>query len=85
MITQLQFPAVHDRTQASCTYTSTSCAPPVVQLEGRTELLQELLGGMDPNDPPFVEPPFMCDYGTNIFMGSGSYMNFGCTVLDACK
>jgi maltose O-acetyltransferase len=54
-------------------------------LEGRTELLQELLGGMDASDPPFIEPPFACDYGSNIHMGAGSYMNFGCTVLDACK
>lgn len=59
--------------------------PPPLQLEGRTELLQELLGGMDTSDPPFIEPPFVCDYGGNIYMGAGSYMNFGCTVLDACK
>jgi len=52
---------------------------------GRAELLQQLLGGMDPNDPPFIEPPFMCDYGYNVHMGSGSYMNFGCTILDGCK
>eukprot|EP00878_Enallax_costatus_P018667 GHUV01019662.1.p1 GENE.GHUV01019662.1~~GHUV01019662.1.p1 ORF type:complete len:167 (-),score=12.99 GHUV01019662.1:417-917(-) len=49
------------------------------------EVLKELLGSMDDNDPPFIEPPFYCDYGYNIHMGSGAYMNFGCTVLDACK
>eukprot|EP00882_Tetradesmus_deserticola_P003761 GHRQ01003976.1.p1 GENE.GHRQ01003976.1~~GHRQ01003976.1.p1 ORF type:complete len:210 (+),score=72.72 GHRQ01003976.1:105-734(+) len=54
-------------------------------LEGRTELLQQLLGGMDESDPPFIEPPFYCDYGYNIHMGSGSYANFGFTVLDACR
>jgi maltose O-acetyltransferase len=54
-------------------------------LEGRTELLQQLLGGIDPADPPFIEPPFYCDYGYNIHMGSGSYANFGFTVLDACR
>jgi len=57
----------------------------LLQIEGRTELLQQLLGSLDPDDPPFIEPPFMCDYGSNIYIGSGSYMNFGCTVLDACK
>jgi acetyltransferase-like isoleucine patch superfamily enzyme len=54
-------------------------------LEGRTELLQQLLGGMDAADPPFIEPPFYCDYGYNIHMGSSSYANFGLTVLDACR
>lgn len=54
-------------------------------LEGRTELLQQLLGGVDAADPPFIEPPFYCDYGYNIHMGSGSYANFGLTVLDACR
>lgn len=56
----------------------------MLQPEGRTELLQQLLGSMDPADPPFIEPPFVCDYGSNLHIGSGSYMNFGCTVLDAC-
>lgn len=54
-------------------------------IEGRAELLQQLLGGMDPADPPFIEPPFYCDYGYNIYMGAGSYANFGFTVLDACR
>jgi acetyltransferase-like isoleucine patch superfamily enzyme len=54
-------------------------------LEGRTELLQQLLGSIDAADPPFIEPPFYCDYGYNIHMDSGSYANFGFTVLDACR
>lgn len=44
-----------------------------------------MLGSIDEKDPPFIEPPFYCDYGYNIHMGSGSYMNFGCTILDGCK
>jgi maltose O-acetyltransferase len=51
-------------------------------LEGRTALLKELLGSIDKADPPFIEPPFSCDYGSNIKLGSGVYMNFGCIILD---
>ncbi len=38
---------------------------------GRAALLKELLGSMDDNDPPFIEPPFACDYGYNIHLGAG--------------
>eukprot|EP00877_Chromochloris_zofingiensis_P014377 jgi/Chrzof1/9193/Cz03g39110.t1 len=48
----------------------------------RTQLLKELLGSMDESDPPYIEAPFYCDYGYNVHIGPGSYMNFGCTVLD---
>lgn len=30
----------------------------------------------------YIEPPFYCDYGVNITIGKGSYLNFGCTILD---
>ncbi|KAF8055928.1 maa [Scenedesmus sp. PABB004] len=55
------------------------------RIEGRTELLKQLLGGLDEADPPFIEPPFYCDYGYNIHIGAGSYMNFGATILDGCR
>jgi maltose O-acetyltransferase len=29
-----------------------------------------------------VRPPFHCDYGYNISLGDGVFMNFGCVVLD---
>lgn len=48
----------------------------------RQLLLTELLGAIDPADPPFIEPPFNCDYGVNIVLGKGFYCNFGCIVLD---
>lgn len=31
-----------------------------------------------------IQPPFYCDYGTNIRLGEGVYMNFNCVVLDVC-
>jgi maltose O-acetyltransferase len=47
----------------------------------RTELLKSLLGTVDAKEPPFIEPPFMCDYGYNIHCGASVYMNFGCVIL----
>ncbi|MEY8355479.1 sugar O-acetyltransferase [Lachnospiraceae bacterium 54-53] len=47
------------------------------------ELLQKILGKADENT--FIEPPFHCDYGTNIFVGQHFYANFNCTILDVGK
>ena len=33
----------------------------------------------------WIRPPFFCDYGYNIRMGRGSFMNFNCVVLDVCS
>lgn len=30
----------------------------------------------------YIEPPFNCDYGCNITLGKGVYMNFNCVILD---
>ncbi|MGF1752150.1 sugar O-acetyltransferase [Vibrio makurazakiensis] len=37
-----------------------------------------------PNAPEgtYLEPPFRCDYGTNIKLGKNFYANFNCVVLD---
>lgn len=32
-----------------------------------------------------VEPPFRCDYGSNIYIGNHFYANFNCTILDDAK
>lgn len=36
-------------------------------------------------DGVFIEPPFHCDYGTNIELGKNVYMNLGVTILDCAK
>ena len=51
--------------------------------EKREELLRSLLGGMG-NDV-WLEPPFRCDYGSNIELGHGVYSNYNLTVLDCAK
>ena len=32
-----------------------------------------------------LEPPFRCDYGSNIYLGEKVYFNFDCVVLDVCE
>jgi maltose O-acetyltransferase len=53
-----------------------------VSVEGaaRADLLERLLGSMPRG--LWIEPPFYCDYGTNIVLGRSVYMNFNCVILD---
>jgi len=46
-------------------------------------LLGELIGEL--GDDVWLEPPFYCDYGSNIALGDGVYFNFGCIVLDCAR
>ncbi len=32
----------------------------------------------------WVEPPFHCDYGYNLYVGANTFFNFDCVVLDVC-
>lgn len=34
------------------------------------------------NDNAYLEPPFRCDYGSNIKVGKNFYTNFNCVILD---
>jgi maltose O-acetyltransferase len=49
----------------------------------RRELLWELLG--DVGEDAWIEPPFHCDYGWNIRIGGGVFLNFGCVLLDCAS
>jgi maltose O-acetyltransferase len=46
----------------------------------RTSLLRELFARVGPGAA--IEPPFYCDYGSNIVVGDRFYANTGCVVLD---
>jgi len=48
--------------------------------ELRVSLLRELLGEV--GDGVTIRPPFQCDYGSNITVGRGTFVNFGCVMLD---
>src|SRR6187399_2182205 len=51
--------------------------------EERRRLLGELFasGG----DSAWIQPPFYCDYGSNIELGENVFFNFNCVVLDVCS
>ena len=46
----------------------------------RDRLLRELLGEV--GDGVSVRPTFRCDYGSNISIGAGTFLNFDCILLD---
>jgi maltose O-acetyltransferase len=46
----------------------------------RASILRELFGRVGPGS--WVEPPFYCDYGSNLHVGDRFYANTGCIVLD---
>jgi maltose O-acetyltransferase len=45
----------------------------------RQQLLTKLFGK---ETDAWIQPPFFCDYGTNIVLGSKVFFNFNCVVLD---
>jgi len=49
----------------------------------RRRILQTLFatGG----DSVWMQPPFYCDYGSNIELGERVFFNFNCVVLDVCR
>ena len=49
------------------------------QKEERRRLLAELFGK---ETDAWIQPPFFCDYGTNISLGTKVFFNFNCVVLD---
>jgi maltose O-acetyltransferase len=49
----------------------------------RRALLLELLGAV--GDGAVVRPPFFCDYGYNIHLGSDVFLNFNCVILDVVQ
>src|SRR5947209_6227644 len=53
------------------------------QQDERRRILTELLGRG--GDDVWIQPPFFCDYGSNIFLGTKCYFNFNCVVLDVCR
>jgi maltose O-acetyltransferase len=46
----------------------------------RRKLLRELLSEV--GDGAVIRPPFHCDFGYNIRLGPGVFLNFNCVILD---
>lgn len=49
----------------------------------RGGILAELLGRIGKDC--LIEPPFRCEYGSNIEIGNNTYINFDCIILDCAK
>ncbi len=50
------------------------------QVDERSRLIRELIPSAGPGT--WIEPPFYCDYGSNIILGEKVFFNFNCVVLD---
>jgi maltose O-acetyltransferase len=51
-------------------------------IEDRRRILTTLFGSG--GDSVWMQPPFYCDYGSNIELGERVFFNFNCVVLDVC-
>ncbi|KEO72329.1 sugar O-acetyltransferase [Anditalea andensis] len=53
------------------------------QPDERTGIIKQLM----PNakEDLWLQPPFFCDYGSNIYTGNKVFFNFNCVVLDVMK
>lgn len=53
------------------------------QQEERRRILRQLFGAG--GETVWMQPPFYCDYGSNIRLGTKCFFNFNCVVLDVCE
>ena len=51
--------------------------------EARRRILTDLFGTGGAS--VWMQPPFFCDYGSNIHLGQRVFFNFNCVVLDVCE
>lgn len=48
----------------------------------RARIVKELIPD---GEPAWIEPPFFCDYGSNISLGANVFFNFNCVILDVAR
>lgn len=60
-------------------FNATSASQP----QERQQLLRELLGAM--GERVEIRPPFYCDYGYQISIGDGTFINLGAVLLDVAR
>ena len=49
----------------------------------RHALLKQYLGHV--GEGAVIRAPFFCDFGHNIHLGAGAFLNFGCVILDGAE
>ena len=52
-------------------------------VDERRRILADLFGAG--GNTVWMQPPFYCDYGSNIELGERVFFNFNCVVLDVCR
>ncbi len=67
------------RTRVRSLWQAFNASPPD-DLAGRNDLLRRMLGRLGRNVA--IEPPFYCDYGTQIELGDAVFVNMNCVFLD---
>ena len=58
-------------------------AIPSTDAAQRRNTLTQLLG--DVGEGVWIEPPFFCDYGENVYIGARSFVNVNCVFLDSAE
>jgi maltose O-acetyltransferase len=58
-------------------------ATPSTDLDGRRAILGRLLGSV--GEEVWIEPPFFCDYGENVYIGDRTFVNVNCVFLDSAE
>jgi maltose O-acetyltransferase len=53
------------------------------ETERRCQLLRKLFAAA--GEGLWIEPPFYCDYGSNVTLGERVYFNFNCVILDCAR
>ena len=57
---------------------------PMQELSRRRKILREILPNVDA-DAVEILSPFMVDYGYNIFLGAGTFLNHNCYLMDCAQ
>jgi maltose O-acetyltransferase len=68
---------------ATATWLARYNAAAAQSAEERRRLLSERLAQVGPGAE--IRAPFFCDYGFNIALGAGAFLNFNCVILDVAR
>ena len=76
-------PAIRAAQHATATWLARYNAASALNADERRQLLRERLAEL--GDGAEIRPPFFCDYGFNISLGAGAFLNFNCVILDVAR
>ena len=62
---------------------ATYAAVPSTDSAKRSAILAELFGEV--GEDVWIEPPFFCDYGENVYIGAHCFVNVNCVFLDSAE